>query len=109
MACAFSTLNYLYAISWQFYCQDGDIAFSICHKKELGTETIVPRERVDCCTSAEEGEIVCTNCGDCEFHLLSYSLDVRNLLCVLFRNQMWSSSIIRIAIFAQRRFGLPLR
>ena len=50
---------------WKFCSEDGDIKFAVYHKKDDGVDEIVPRERIDCLSSVEEGEIKCIEAGQC--------------------------------------------
>ena len=52
-----------------FFCEDGDIAFSIVHKKGDIVKEIYPRQRVDCQKSIEEGELCCMDIGTCKLQL----------------------------------------
>ena len=44
-------------VRWDFYSEEGDIAFGIYKKKGNEKMFIVPKDRVDCHIVSEEGEI----------------------------------------------------
>lgn len=51
-------------LSWEFYCDEGDVAYAIYYKQQDETHIpIVPHDRVECHLSAEEGQITCNNPG----------------------------------------------
>lgn len=52
-------------MSWEFYCDEGDIGYAIYLKKDE-YNPIVPHDRVECHLSAEEGQITCNDAGICE-------------------------------------------
>lgn len=57
---------------WEFFSEDSDVAFALYQKKESELIPLVPRDRVDCHISNEEGEIQCTSSGTCKLYLFAF-------------------------------------
>ena len=51
---------------WDFHSEESDIGFAVYWKKGTELLPIVPRDRVDCHLSPEEGEIRCDEPGVCK-------------------------------------------
>lgn len=69
----------LYRASWEFYSEEGDVAFAVYRKTGNELTPLVPHDRVDCHISAEEGEIQCDAPGLCKclvgspFHYIKHN------------------------------------
>ncbi len=64
---------------WEFFSEDSDVAFALYQKKESELIPLVPRDRVDCHVSNEEGEIQCTTSGICKLDSFAF-LFVQSLI-----------------------------